>query len=73
MTRWTSDLQEHAIRQTGYSWSGLRRIARRAGYASMRDVDTSALMTLVRAHLEGPKRPVPTSRFDALGRVQRAR
>jgi hypothetical protein len=73
MIRWNSDLRETAVRQTGYSWSGLRRIARRAGYTSMRDIDTSALMTLVRAHLEGPKRPVPTSRFDALGRVQRAR
>jgi hypothetical protein len=69
--RWTAELREAAVRQTGYSWSGLMYLAKRAGHTSMRDVTLEDLIAIVRAHLEPPARPAPTSVIDTLGRVRR--
>jgi hypothetical protein len=69
--RWTAELRETAVRQTGYSWSGLVSLAKRAGHTSMREVTLEQLIAIVRAHLEPPARPAPTSVIDTLGRVRR--
>ena len=71
--RWDAENRETAVRQTGYSWSGLVSLAKRAGHTSMRDVTLEDLIAIVRAHLEPPARPAPTSVFDTLGRVRRTR
>lgn len=70
--RWDAENRELAVRQTGYSWSGLVSLAKRAGHQTMRDITLEQLIAIVRAHLEPPARPAPTSRFDALGRVRRS-
>jgi len=69
--RWDAEHRELAARQTGYSWSGLVSLAKRAGHTSMRDVTTEQLVEIVRAHLKPPARPAPTSVIDTLGRVRR--
>jgi hypothetical protein len=69
--RWDAENRELAVRQTGYSWSGLVSLAKRAGHTSMRDVTLEQLIAIVRAHLEPPARPAPTSVIDTLGRVRR--
>jgi len=69
--RWDAESRERAVRQTGYSWSGLVSFAKRAGHTSMRDVTLEDLIAIVRAHLEPPARPAPTSVIDTLGRVRR--
>jgi hypothetical protein len=69
--RWDAESRELAARQTGYSWSGLVSLAKRAGHTSMRDVTIEQLVEIVRAHLEPPARPAPTSVIDTLGRVRR--
>jgi hypothetical protein len=46
-------------------------LAKRAGHTSMRDVTLEDLIAIVRAHLEPPARPAPTSVIDTLGRVRR--
>ena len=71
--RWTAEHRERAVRQTGYSWSGLVSLAKRAGHTSMREVTLEQLIEIVRAHLEPPARPAPTSVIDTLGRVRRTR
>ena len=70
--KWDAENRERAVRQTGYSWSGLVSLAKRAGHTSMRDVTLEDLIEIVRAHLEPPARPAPTSVIDTLGRVRRA-
>jgi len=69
--RWTAELRELAVRQTGYSWSGLIYLAKRAGHQTMREVTLEQLIAIVRAHLEPPARSAPTSVIDTLGRVRR--
>jgi hypothetical protein len=69
--RWDAEHRELAVRQTGYSWSGLVSLAKRAGHQTMRDVTLEDLIEIVRAHLEPPARPAPTSVIDTLGRVRR--
>lgn len=69
--RWDAESRERAVRQTGYSWSGLVSLAKRAGHTSMRDVTLEQLIEIVRAHLEPVARPAPTSVIDTLGRVRR--
>ena len=69
--RWTAEHRERAVRQTGYSWSGLVSLAKRPGHTSIRDVTMEQLIAIVRAHLEPPARPAPTSVIDTLGRVRR--
>jgi hypothetical protein len=70
--KWDAENRETAVRQTGYSWSGLVSLAKRAGHTSMRDVTLEQLIAIVRAHLEPPARPAPTSVIDTLGRVRRS-
>ena len=70
--RWDAEHREAAVRQTGYSWSGLVSLAKRAGHQTMRDVTLEDLIAIVRAHLEPVARPAPTSVIDALGRVRRS-
>lgn len=70
--RWDAEQREIAVRRTGYSWSGLVSLAKRAGIASMREVTHEQLTELVRAHLEPVARPAPTSVLDVLGRVRRS-
>jgi hypothetical protein len=48
-------------------------LAKRAGHQTMRDVTLEQLIEIVRAHLEPPARPAPTSVIDTLGRVRRTR
>jgi hypothetical protein len=69
--RWDAESRERAVRQTGYSWSGLVSLAKRAGHTLMRDVTLEDLIAIVRAHLEPVARPAPTSVIDTLGRVRR--
>lgn len=66
----TADRKEALVRATGYSWSGLYFLARKAGLslASMTDAEVCAF---VRAHLTREPPPTPvTHRYDALGRLQ---
>ncbi len=70
--RWDAESRERAVRQTGYSWSGLVSLAKRAGHQTMRDVTLEDLIAIVRAHLEPIARPAPTSIIDTLGRVRRS-
>jgi hypothetical protein len=69
--RWDAENRELAVRQTGYSWSGLVSLAKRAGHQTMREVTLEDLIAIVRAHLEPVTRPAPTSVIDTLGRVRR--
>ena len=71
--RWDAENRELAVRQTGYSWSGLVSLAKRAGHQTMREVTLEDLIAIVRAHLEPVARPAPTSVIDTLGRVRRTR
>jgi hypothetical protein len=71
--RWDAESRERAVRQTGYSWSGLVSLAKRAGHQTMREITLEQLIEVVRAHLEPVARPAPTSVFDTLGRVRRTR
>ncbi len=66
----TAERKESLVRATGYSWSGLYLLTRKAGLsiASMTDVE---VLAFVRAHLtREPERPPATHRYDALGRLQ---
>jgi hypothetical protein len=70
--RWDAESRERAVRQTGYSWSGLVSLAKRAGHQTMREITLEQLIEVVRAHLEPIARPAPTSVIDKLGRVRRS-
>ena len=66
----TAERKEALVRATGYSWSGLYLLTRKAGLsiASMTDVE---VLAFVRAHLTREPPPTPvTHRYDALGRLQ---
>ena len=66
----TAERKEALVRATGYSWSGLYLLTRKAGLsiADMTDVEVCAF---VRAHLTREReRPPVTHRYDALGRLQ---
>jgi len=66
----TAERKEALVRATGYSWSGLYLLTRRAGLsiASMTDEE---VLAFVRAHLTREPPPTPvTHRYDALGRLQ---
>ena len=66
----TAERKEALVRATGYSWSGLYLLTRKAGLsiADMTDVEVCAF---IRAHLTREReRPPATHRYDALGRLQ---
>ena len=66
----TAERKEALVRATGYSWSGLYFLARRAGL-SIADMTDVEVLAFVRAHLTRPReRPPVTHRYDALGRLQ---
>lgn len=66
----TAERKESLVRATGYSWSGLYFIARRAGL-SIADMTDTEVCAFVRAHLTGARPPAPIGhRYDALGRLQ---
>ena len=66
----TADRKEALVRATGYSWSGLYFLAKRAG-VSLADMTDAEVCAFVRAHLTREPPPTPvTHRYDALGRLQ---
>ena len=66
----TADRKEALVRATGYSWSGLYFLAKRAGL-SLADMTDAEVCAFVRSHLSRPReRPPATHRYDALGRLQ---
>ena len=66
----TAERKEALVRATGYSWSGLYLLTRKAGLSIASMTDTEVL-AFVRAHLDRSReRPPATHRYDALGRLQ---
>lgn len=66
----TAERKEALVRATGYSWSGLYLLTRRAGL-SIADMTDVEVLAFVRAHLTREPPPTPvTHRYDALGRLQ---
>ena len=67
----TAERKEALVRATGYSWSGLYFLAKRAGVSIASMTDTEVL-AFVRAHLSRERPPAPIGyRYDTLGRLRR--